>query len=360
MTRRERTWLTAGAAAAAAFGLFAFYVAYADKSEAILFFCNFTRVLRCSTSLTEHASALRLGPVAVVPALAAAALLQAALSGAAWCASGARRDALFAWAAAASAPLAALGATLLLNDWLVAHATTLAGIYLFGFGLFGVVLAVRRRFEIAAALGRGGWTPLACLLFALLCGILMQGAGSARLAAQELRETAAARPPEIRWPRFALEVPRQGGAVVGPSDARIEGLMFVDLSQSDSRRALSAAFELRDDLVKYGARLVVLAAPPHDSGVAVAQAAGAGETYLRHLLRNPDQDVASLLAAAGADPKHLDDPTLGALLERRARAVAALDLPPRPCLLTSKGALAGERMLGQFLAQARAPAGPPR
>lgn len=360
MTRREQVGLTAGAAAAAAFALFAFHVAYADRSEAIFFFCNFTRVLSCSASLTEHASGLRLGPIAVVPALAAAALLQASLAGAAWSAAGARREGLFAWASAASAPLAALGATLLLNDWLVAHATTVAGLYLFGFGVWGVVLAVRRRFQVAPALRRGGGTPLACLLFALLSGALMQGAGNARLAEQELRETANARPPEIRWPRFALEVPRQGGAVIGPADALFEGLLFVDLAQSDSRRALSAALELREEIAKHRARLVVLAAPPHDAGVAVAQAAGADETYLKQLLRNPDQDVASLLAAARADPKRLEDPALRALLERRERAVAALALPPRPCLLTARGALAGERMLGKFIGEMRDLAGAKR
>ena len=357
MSRNDRLVLGLGAACGSAFGLFACFVATAPKVEAQAFFCRFTRVLDCYRSLTLEGATLRLGPVAVLPFLAAAFLLQLGLCGAAAASRGARREGALALALACALPLAALSLSLLLNDLIVAKATTLGALGAGAFSTWGCARAVVLRRRGALTLGPGAGAALALLPVALLCGVFLQRAGEARLAAYEREAARDAAPPTLRWPVFARSVPREGGAVLGRPDAEREALLVVDLADMASREMLRAALHLVPDFEKYGGRVVVLASAPHGAGLAVAQAAGVVENYLRQLFAG-EQDPAALLRAAGADPAALASPRLAVLLERRDRELAALGAASAPYAITARGRYDGDRALGQVIGQFRAaPAG---
>ena len=353
MTGKLHRILAAGAAVASAFALFACFVAYMDKSEAMKLFCRFTPALDCYRSLTEFASTLALGPVAVVPFLAAAALLQVALAGAAFATAGARRDGLLAWAAVASFPLAGLAVTLLLNDIMAAKATTVAALYLVAFGGWGCAIAFLRRKALVPALRAGAGGAALLALLAVGGGMLLEGAGTLRLSEQELAGTADARPPVVRWPRFAPEVPRERAPSIGPSDAETEVLLFLDLSSYDSRQVLRGALADRPRYERHAMRVVVLAAPPHDAALAVAEAAGVSDAYFERLFRKSDEDARTILESVRGDPGRLDDPELRTILDRRIRAIEALKLPALPCALSAKGVHTGEKLLGQILPPSR-------
>ncbi|MGQ0612820.1 MAG: hypothetical protein ACT4PV_03615 [Planctomycetaceae bacterium] len=352
MTRKDRLVLLLGALLGSLFGSFACAVAYAPKEEAARLFCRFTPVLDCYRSLTLEGSTLTLAGAAVLPLLAAFFLLQLGLCGAAAASRGARRDAALSWALACSLPVAGLSATLLLNDLLVAKATTPGGLGCAAFALWGCVRAASLRRGGALPFGPGAGVALALAPFALLSGFFLQGAGEARLQRYESEAKRAAEPPSLRWPVFARNLPREGAAILGRVDAAREALLVVDLADAASRGMLKAALHFQPDFEKYGGRVAVLAAAPHGAGLAVAQSAGVLDNYLKQLFAG-EQDPATLLRAAGADPGALADPRLKVLLERRDKALAALEAGSMPYVITANGRLEGERALGQVIGQFR-------
>jgi len=333
MTRRDHVVLTALAGAGLLLALFQCWYAYLPPEDAALLdFCRFSELLDCYESLNRTGHTLVVWVVPVIPALAGVFLFQTALCGFAWTAQAASREAWIALARLASFPATGLAAFVLLNDYLIAKATSLSAVLVAGLCVAINVLTVLRGLEGARLLAGARWAALIALCAALFA-FFVSGAGNARRTAARVRMELETAPPDVRVPAFAPRVPRAGAAAIGDPRAETEVLVFLDPAQESSRAVMRelAALEAEDVLVH-------VYAP--------------GEAGARLMLAQSRGDLAGYLG----DPKPLPDEELDPFrlhVERQQKAWRALGVDRLPAAVCRKNRWIGEVDLQRVLAGCR-------
>lgn len=231
MERRDARHLLGVSLATAVLALFENWAAHLPAEEAgVLDFCRFSPVLDCLKSVNAHGASLAIFSLPVLPALAALTLFMTAIGLLALCGSPEATP----WGFHAAFPASGLALYQVLDHILSARSTSVDALLLAALLVWACVRGVQRglRHEPAAA---GGRSALGALLFALLAGFLLNGAGRARLEAAELRRSLDSSVPNIVWPAFDEQMPREGAPLLGDPAAPEEMLVFLDPAQEESR-----------------------------------------------------------------------------------------------------------------------------
>ena len=303
--------------------LFQCWLAYVTThDDASFLFCRFTRVLDCTVAVHNHGPGLLVLGIAVLPALAALFLFQLGVLSLAGQTSEAQREGLGAWARVATLPAAGLCLYTILDNVLVAKATSLSGLLMTGAAIWGVVITLAHGVR-GPGLKRTAKTGTLLLVAAAACGHFLGVAGTARLELRTVKAELAAQPTQVRFPRFATAIPRTGAAVLGPSTATEEVLVFLNPAQRESRATLAGLLESETKK-----RHVVYVTGPHAAGLAVAQKLGFARDYLEQLAKGPDADPRTLVQRLGGDPALLESEEIRMLVERQRRRIADIDTFP--------------------------------
>ena len=303
--------------------LFQCWLAYVvSNDDAAFLFCRFTTVLDCTQAVQKHGPGLLVAGIAVLPALAALFLFQLGVLVSAGQTSEAQREGLGAWARVATLPTTGLCLYTILDNILVAKATSLSGLLMTGAAIWGVVITLTHGVRVAG-LKRTAKTGTLLLVAAAACGHFLGVAGTARLELRAVRADLAAQPTQVRFPRFASAIPRTGAAVLGPPNSMEEVLVFLDPAQKESRDTLAGLLE--SDPKK---RHVVYVTGPHAAGLVVAQKFGFARAYLEQLAKGSDADPGTLIQRLGGDPTLLESEETRMLVERQRRRLAVIDTFP--------------------------------
>jgi len=271
----------------------------------------------------------------VFPALAAIYFWMAALLGFSRTADEPRRSSWSAWAAILAFPAAGLSVYVMLDDVLVAKVTSLSTVLVLGIGIalcgMGIVRGIateRLRRNVLNVLGFGA--------LALLVGTLLYAAGVNRLDAREIEIVREAQPAQLRWSRFALDLPRVGAAHLGEETAPRELLLVVDPADEASRQLMTAAVGMVPTL---GSQVSIYFYAPSDSNLLAAFRAGKLTDYLE----NP--------ASFSSNGK---EPLPG--FERQNRALAKLGIDRYPTALWQGGKQTGSVDLPRIISSLAGPA----
>jgi hypothetical protein len=320
------------AAPALALALFQCWYSYLPQTEAVEFHqCRINAHLDCYKSLSlEGAQAFG---IRIVPWLTAVYLLMTLLLAGSALSNERRRDGLRTWASVLSFPAAGLSVFVLLHDWNVAKASSLSTLLILGVGLSLCVLTVVRgivpRNLKEGARGFAGWAAIA-----LVAGLLLQGAGSARLKAEELLIEREGEPAQLRWARFAQEIPRVGAAHLGNPTAPREILLFVNPAEPESQAVMKAAAKIAPRL---GEAVVIYLYAPTDYRLLSAQERGRLASYL--------EDPSSLPEIKLKPSKDF---------ERQYKAIEELGWPVYPTAWTRNGKSEGTIDLAALVNSLRA------
>jgi len=323
------------------------WVAYwVSPDEAPLLFCVFSETFDCHMAVHVRAATLEFAGLRILPAITALFLCQAALLLYARVFAGSAGQGLQAWARVLAMPIAGFALFGLLNDVLLAQEhlaagetsaptqVSLSGLLILACGLASAVLAVLHGPDVAALkLGAARGLPLAA--GALLFGVFLQGASTARLEARELMDEAETRAPSVRFPKFAQAMPRFGAAAMGEESADKEALFFLDPDNEESRKLLRELLEVqptRAELV----RTVVYLRGPHAAGLAAAVEIKAGRDYLQALLDAPGEP-GDLLRRLGGNAVRLVTPTIRGLVKRQQRRIEKVGITKFPTVWTKSG-----------------------
>ena len=207
------------------------------------------------------------------------------MCGFAWVATAARADAWLSLGRLASFPASGLAIFVLLNDMMVAKATSVSAILVAGTSIAISVLTVVHGLG-KLRLRNAGWASAGLLLAALLAGFFVHGAGTARRAYDEFMREQDAAMPSVTWPRFAHSIPRTGAATLGNPRAPREIVLVVDPSREASRALMRDVASLAPEFA--GRVLVTIyAAGEHGVDLVLAQQAGTLAVYLRDPKRQP-------------------------------------------------------------------------
>jgi hypothetical protein len=269
-----------------------------------------------------HGPGLLIVGIAVLPALAMLYLFQLGLLAYAGQASEAQREGLGAWARVATLPTAGLCLYTILDNILVAKATSLSGLLMTGAAIWGVVITLAHGVR-GPGLKRTAKTGTLLLLAAVLCGHFLGGAATARLELRAVEADLAAQPTRVRFPKFGTSIPRTGAAVLGSPNAREEVLVFLDPAQEKSRDTLASLLS-----GKSTKRNVVYVTGPHAVGLAVAQKLGFARAYLEQMAKGPDASPRTLIQRLGGNPDLLESEEILILVERQRRRLTDIDTFP--------------------------------
>jgi hypothetical protein len=237
---RNHTLLAALSGAAAALTLFqVWYVSLPLEQASAIDFCRLSPVVDCLKSLHAHGHEIHLWVVAVLPLLCACCLFMLALCAFAWVGDERQRDSWLALARLVSFPASGLALFVLLNDMMVANATSVSAI------LVAITcLTISARTVLGGLLGakpRFSW-PLAGILGAAVLGaFFMQGAVAARRGIDYVNSERDSAEPGVLWPRVARQLPRRGAAHLGNWTAPHEVILFVDGSDASKSVMQQAA-----------------------------------------------------------------------------------------------------------------------
>ena len=336
MTSGESKLRTALAVAALALVLFQCWYVYLPDTEAVRFHhCRLNAQLDCYKSLSLHGAEMTPFGIPVFPALAAIYFWMAALLGFSRTADEPRRSSWSAWAAILAFPAAGLSVYVMLDDVLVAKVTSLSTVLVLGIGIalcgMGIVRGIateRLRRNVLNVLGFGA--------LALLVGTLLYAAGVNRLDAREIEIVREAQPAQLRWSRFALDLPRVGAAHLGEETAPRELLLVVDPADEASRQLMTAALGMVPTL---GSQISIYFYAPSDSNLLAAFRAGKLTDYLE----NP--------ASFSSNGK---EPLPG--FERQNRALAKLGIDRYPTALWQGGKQTGSVDLPRIISSLAGPA----
>ncbi len=173
MTRRDHAVLTALAASGALLTLFQnWYISLPLEEASRIDLCRLTPAINCFKSLYAHGPEMLAFGLPVFPALLAIFVFQTALCGFAWVAAAARADAWLSLARLASFPASGLAIFVLLNDMMVAKATSVSAILVAGASLAISVLTVVHGLG-KLRLRNAGRASVGLLLAALLAGFFV-------------------------------------------------------------------------------------------------------------------------------------------------------------------------------------------
>lgn len=332
MTRREHGILTALAVLGSLLALFQCWYVYLPADEAAAFdLCQVSRHVDCFQSLHKFGSEMVPFGIPVIAALLALFLFMAGLSVLAWTVEGARREAWLALARLSALPQAGLVVYVLLNDYLVAHATspTTIALAVVSFGVGGG-LVVRGGIRGVPLRAGAAWPLGLAAAGALLC-LFLHGAGAARQTVLRVEQEREAETPPIRWQAFAPDMPRTGAAMLGNPTAEREILFLVDPAQEASRTLMREAADLglgpASDVL-----LVICAKGEAGARLVAAQAAG----RLADHLRAPDAWDGDVSAARP-------------LVERQEAAMTKLGVATFPAALWKGGKREGDFRLAEIL-----------
>lgn len=275
MSAAESKLRAALAAPGLALALFQCWYSYLPQSEAVAFHqCRINAQLDCYKSLSlEGADAFG---IRIVPWLAAIYLGMTLLLAGSALTDGPAKNGWRAWASLLAFPAAGLSVFVLLHDWQVAHASSLSTVLILGLGLALCVLTVLRGVSVQAlregVRGFAGWAAIA-----IAAGLLLHGAGSARLMAEDLLIEREGEPAQLRWARFAHSIPRVGAAHLGNPTAPREILLFVNPAMPESQAVMRAAAKVAPRL---GDAVVIYFYAPSDYRLLSAHERGRLAAYL--------------------------------------------------------------------------------
>jgi hypothetical protein len=321
MTNGESKLRTALASAALLLTLFQCWYVYLPDIEAVTFHhCRLNAQLDCYKSLSLHGAEMTPFGIPVFPALAAIYFWMAALLACSRTADEPRRTSWGAWASILAFPAVGLSVYVMLDDVLIAKATSLSTLLVLGIGIALCVMGIVRGIA-TAALRRNVLSVVGFGALAILVGTLLYGAGANRLDAREIEIAREAQPAQLRWSRFALDVPRVGAAHLGEETAPHEVLVVVDPSDEASRGLMKAAAALGPTL---GSQIAIYFYAPSDPGLLAAFHAGKLKDYL--------EDPASFPRAAGALPQGF---------ERQNAALTKIGVAQYPTALWQGGRQSG-------------------
>jgi len=336
MNRRGQATLIALAGVGLLLALFqCWYISLPQEEAALFDVCRFSRHLDCFESLGKHGADLATwGGLPVIPALFSIFLFQFALAAFAGFARPGAREAWLTISKLISFPATGLAVYVLLSDYVVARATSASAVLIafdsLAINVFTVwqgVQKTRLREGIAWVLLLGAG--------AAACGAFLSGAGTARREYESVLRERESAPPSVRWPSFAIQVPRRDSAALGNRSAPAEVLLFVDPSQEASQTVLRDALSLQP---AFGDGVLIYLYAPGEQGerLLLAQQAGRLEAYLRDGATPP------------GDPK-----TIRALLERQEEARKQLGIETFPTVVWKGGRKSGRFDLRSILESAR-------
>lgn len=313
------------AAAGLSLSLFETWAASLPPEEAgSLEFCRFSRALDCVRSVQLHGHDLAIGPLPLLPALAACFFAIAALAGLA--ATAADGSGPLGWARILGVPAAGLSLFQLLDHALTAKCTSVDAILLGAVAVAVAAGGLRERPSLPALRASLGGAAAAIAL-GVAFGGCMGAAGAARLLRAEIAKEEAARPAAVLWPDFEESMPRQGAAFLGDPLAPREVLLFADPSAEPGRAVLSEALRLAPE---FGGRVRIVVYGP---GPLLLQAAAEGrvEETLRALAegRPPPAFSADVAALAARIERHRAALGIGfapTLVWRGGRETGSFDL----------------------------------
>jgi len=244
MTHHESKLRAALAVAALMLALFQCWYVYLPDTESVQFHhCRLNEHLDCYKSLSLNGAEMTPFGIPAFPALAGIYCWMAILLGFSFTASEPRRTAWCAWAAILAFPATGLSVYVLLDDIFVSKVTSLSTILILGIGLASCVIGIVRGIP-ANYLGRGATGAIGFGALAATVGFLVFAAGTTRLDARDLEIERAGKPAQLRWSRFAHDLPRVGAAHLGPETAPRELLLVIDPSDDISRELMKAAAKL--------------------------------------------------------------------------------------------------------------------
>lgn len=279
MTRRDHAVLTALAVGGLILTLFQnWYISLPLEDAARFDLCRISPTINCFKSLHAHGLEMLAFGLPVFPALLAIFVFQAGLCAFAWVAPAARSDAWLGLMRLASFPASGLAIFVLLNDYLVAKATSASAVLVAGISLAVATLTVMHGIAKLRIL-HAGWSAAGLALTGILVGCFLHGAGTSRRAYDDLMREHTAAMPSVTWPRFAHRAPRSGAAALGDERAPYEILLIVDPSQEASRKLMRAAATLAAGYATR-VRITLYAAGEHGVDLVLAQQAGTLSSYL--------------------------------------------------------------------------------
>ncbi len=306
-----------------ALALFQCWYVYLPADEAIRFSqCRLNAHLDCFKSLSTYGADMMPFGLPVFPALAGLYLWMAALLGFAATADEPRRSGWIAWAGVLAFPVTGLSAYVLLNDLMVAKATSLSTLLLLGHGVALFLMAVLGGLP-APALRAGARGAGAFSLIGLLAASLLYGGGSTRLAAREVEIERESAPAQLRWSRFLHTVPRVGAAHLGNATAAREVLLFVDPKQPESQALMRAANALAGAL---GQETAIYLYAPDDPRLLQAFRDGKLSEFLDNPQPFPKTDAPEGFARQQAAIRKIDIGGLPTARWRGGSASGAIDL----------------------------------
>jgi len=306
-----------------ALALFQCWYVYLPADEAIRFHhCRLNAHLDCFKSLSIYGADMMPFGLPVFPALAGLYVWMAALLGFATTADEPRRSGWVAWAGVLAFPVTGLSAYVLLNDLMVAKATSVSTLLLLAHGIALFLMAVLGGISMPA-MRAGARSAFAFAPVALLAAFLLHGAGDTRLAAREVEIERESAPAQLRWSRFAHNLPRLDAAHLGKQTAAYEVLLFVDPKQSESRALMSAAEALRSSL---GQEISIYVYAPDDPRLLKAFRDGKLSEFLKQPESFDATDAPQGFARQQAAIRELGIGTLPAARWRNGSAQGAIDL----------------------------------
>ena len=279
MIRRDHAVLTALAIGGVLLTLFQnWYISLPLEDAARFDLCRITPTINCFKSLHAHGIEMLAFGLPVFPALLAIFVFQAGLCAFAWVAPAARSDAWLSLMRLASFPASGLAIFVLLNDWMVAKATSVSAVLVAGISLAVATLTVMHGIA-KLRIVHAGWQAAGFALAGILVGFFLHGAGTSRRAYDDLMREQTAAMPSVAWPRFAHGVPRAGAAALGDVRAPYEILLIVDPAQEASRKLMREAAKLAPEYATR-VRVTLYAAGEHGVDLVLAQQSGTVSSYL--------------------------------------------------------------------------------
>jgi hypothetical protein len=276
--KRDHTLLASLAGVASALTLFqVWYVSLPLEQASTVDFCRLSPVVDCLKSLHAHGHEIHLWVISVVPALCACCLFMLALCAFAWVGDERQRDSWLALARLVSFPASGLALFVLLNDLMVAKATSASAILV---AITCVAISARTVLSgLRGAKPRFSW-PLAGIAAATVLGaFFMQGAVAARRGIDYVNSERDSAEPGVLWPRVARQLPRRGAAHLGSWTAPHEVVLFVDGSER-SARVMREAVELMPEYADK-VLLTIVARGTVGAGLVEAQRRGRVADFLR-------------------------------------------------------------------------------
>jgi len=290
VTHHESRLRTALVTSALLLVLFQCWYVYLPDTEAVRFHhCRLNAHLDCYKSLSLHGADMTPFGIPVFPALAGIYFWMAVLLGFSLTADEPRRSAWNAWAAILAFPATGLSVYVMLDDVLVSKVTSLSSVLILGLGLALCVIGIVRGIA-TSQLRKGVGDVVGFGVLAALVTTLLFGAGVNRLDAREIEIERAAKPAQLRWSRFAHDLPRVGAAHLGSETAPREVLLVVDPADEASRKLMKAAAGLAPTL---GAGTAIYFYAPTSPRLLAAFRAG----RLKDFLEEPDTSARGMRAA---------------------------------------------------------------